>query len=145
MLLEVLACGSISTSNTLRPAAARYVARLIAVVVFPTPPFWLAIANTLDTDCYHAFRLTMLDPMEHIYSSDFSRTAIVTNVRARSNHLQGNAVPPSGHSKAQKPSPCQARADNTEGEEGKQQCHSLQFIEAEIEGTEMIGTWREEA
>src|SRR5947207_14590587 len=31
--LLVLDCGSISTSNTLRPEAARYVARLMAVVV----------------------------------------------------------------------------------------------------------------
>src|SRR6266704_1856993 len=55
--LEVFAWGSISTSNTLRPAAARYVARLMAVVVFPTPPFWLAIAYTFDTGCYRTFPL----------------------------------------------------------------------------------------
>src|SRR5713101_5450602 len=57
MPLLVLDCGSISTSNTLRPAAARYVARLMAVVVFPTPPFWLAIAYTFDTGCYRTFPL----------------------------------------------------------------------------------------
>src|SRR5271165_3769810 len=35
-----------STSRTGRSPAARAVARLIAVVVLPTPPFWLAIART---------------------------------------------------------------------------------------------------
>src|ERR1051326_2291815 len=43
MPLVVLDWGSISTSNTRRPASARYVARLMAVVVLPTPPFWFTI------------------------------------------------------------------------------------------------------
>src|SRR5712692_3451161 len=55
MPLVVLACGSMSTSKTLRPAAARYVARLMAVVVLPTPPFWFAIAYTFDTGCFRTF------------------------------------------------------------------------------------------
>src|SRR5215831_12972894 len=38
--------GSRSTSSTWSPTAARAVARLIAVVVLPTPPFWLAMAKT---------------------------------------------------------------------------------------------------
>src|SRR5271166_4932631 len=37
-------CGSQSTSRVLTSAAAREAARLMAVVVFPTPPFWLATA-----------------------------------------------------------------------------------------------------
>src|SRR6476469_9654955 len=41
-----LPCGSRSRISTLRPAAARAVPRLIAVVVLPTPPFWLARART---------------------------------------------------------------------------------------------------
>src|SRR5690349_7398420 len=45
--VEALPWGSKSISKTLSPTAARAVARLIAVVVFPTPPFWLAIAKTL--------------------------------------------------------------------------------------------------
>ena len=36
--------GSASIASTRRSAAARLAARLTAVVVFPTPPFWLAIA-----------------------------------------------------------------------------------------------------
>ena len=44
--LVALACGSMSINNTLSlPNAARQVERLIAVVVFPTPPFWLAMAT----------------------------------------------------------------------------------------------------
>ena len=38
-----LAWGSQSTSNVSFPAVARAAARLTAVVVLPTPPFWLAI------------------------------------------------------------------------------------------------------
>src|SRR5260370_23974312 len=39
-------CGSQSTSSVLTSAAAREAARLMAVVVLPTPPFWLATAMT---------------------------------------------------------------------------------------------------
>src|ERR1035438_6675839 len=38
---EALAWGSQSTRRILRPWMARQAARLIAVVVLPTPPFWL--------------------------------------------------------------------------------------------------------
>ena len=37
-----LPCGSRSTISTCSPMAASAVARLMAVVVLPTPPFWLA-------------------------------------------------------------------------------------------------------
>src|SRR5882762_6890130 len=37
-------CGSQSTSNVFTSAAEMEEARLMAVVVFPTPPFWLATA-----------------------------------------------------------------------------------------------------
>src|SRR5271157_239167 len=39
-------CGSQSTSSVLTSAAASEAARLMAVVVLPTPPFWLATAIT---------------------------------------------------------------------------------------------------
>src|SRR5687768_2693302 len=39
-----LACGSASTNNVLCSKAAKLAARLIAVVVLPTPPFWFATA-----------------------------------------------------------------------------------------------------
>src|ERR1700687_4443174 len=39
-------CGSQSTRSVLTSAAAREAARLMAVVVLPTPPFWLATAMT---------------------------------------------------------------------------------------------------
>ena len=39
-------CGSQSTSSVFTSAAAKDEARLMAVVVLPTPPFWLATAMT---------------------------------------------------------------------------------------------------
>src|ERR1700680_4819917 len=44
--LVVLPCGSMSTSRTRRPISASAAPRLTAVVLFPTPPFWLTIAMT---------------------------------------------------------------------------------------------------
>src|SRR3981189_2314909 len=44
--VEALPCGSRSMISTCSPIAASAVPRLIAVVVLPTPPFWLAIAIT---------------------------------------------------------------------------------------------------
>src|SRR5690606_2443337 len=44
--VEALPCGSMSTISTFSPIAARAVPRLIAVVVLPTPPFWLETART---------------------------------------------------------------------------------------------------
>src|SRR3974390_1914803 len=44
--VDALPCGSRSTISTRSPIAASAVPRLIAVVVLPTPPFWLAMART---------------------------------------------------------------------------------------------------
>src|SRR5262245_13977535 len=44
--VEALPCGSMSRMRTFSPMAASAVPRLIAVVVLPTPPFWLATAKT---------------------------------------------------------------------------------------------------
>src|SRR5439155_24396647 len=46
--LVELPCGSASMSSVFRSAVASEAARFTAVVVFPTPPFWLAIAITRD-------------------------------------------------------------------------------------------------
>src|ERR1700691_3544319 len=43
---ESAPCGSKSTSSTRRPCSAKAAPRLIVVVVFPTPPFWLQTATT---------------------------------------------------------------------------------------------------
>src|SRR5262245_64731330 len=43
----LLACGSRSMSSVLLPRMASAAARFTAVVVFPTPPFWLAIATII--------------------------------------------------------------------------------------------------
>ena len=45
--VEALPCGSRSTMSTRSSMAASAVPRLIAVVVLPTPPFWLASTSTL--------------------------------------------------------------------------------------------------
>src|SRR5256884_1755413 len=47
--VEALPCGSRSMISTCSPIAASAVPRLIAVVVLPTPPFWLARASTRGT------------------------------------------------------------------------------------------------
>src|ERR1043165_852928 len=47
--VDALPCGSRSTTSTFSPMAASAVPRLIAVVVLPTPPFWLARARTRGT------------------------------------------------------------------------------------------------
>ena len=56
-----LPCGSRSTSSTRRFIAVRLAARLTAVVVFPTPPFWFTIARIRVTVARHhdqvAFRI----------------------------------------------------------------------------------------
>src|SRR3546814_6580881 len=46
MPVEALPWGSTSTISTDLPQAASAVARLMAGVVLPSPPFWLAIART---------------------------------------------------------------------------------------------------
>src|SRR6185437_13000769 len=43
--VEAWPCGSESSSSTRSPTAASAVPRLMAVVVLPTPPFWLAMAR----------------------------------------------------------------------------------------------------
>ena len=48
--VEAFPWGSKSINRTFSPTAARAVARLMAVVVLPTPPFWLAIAKTLGAE-----------------------------------------------------------------------------------------------
>src|ERR1700685_3131305 len=45
--VEALPCGSRSMIRTSSPIAASAVPRLIAVVVLPTPPFWLATTRIL--------------------------------------------------------------------------------------------------
>src|SRR5262245_26639341 len=45
--IVLLACGSRSMSSVRLPRRASAAAKLMAVVVFPTPPFWLAIATII--------------------------------------------------------------------------------------------------
>src|SRR5579863_5023827 len=48
--MVALPWGSRSTSSTRRLVAARDAARLMAVVVLPTPPFWFVTARILPMD-----------------------------------------------------------------------------------------------
>src|SRR5262249_15093661 len=48
--VDALPCGSRSMISTCSPIAASAVPRLMAVVVLPTPPFWLARASTRNGD-----------------------------------------------------------------------------------------------
>ena len=47
--MVALPCGSKSINKTLRFVAANEAAKLTAVVVLPTPPFWFAIAIIFPT------------------------------------------------------------------------------------------------
>src|SRR4051812_41557493 len=46
--IVLLACGSRSTSRVGLPRSESAAARLMAVGVFPTPPFWLAVATIIE-------------------------------------------------------------------------------------------------
>lgn len=48
MALVALACGSRSMRSVWIFFSARAAARLTAVVVLPTPPFWLAMVKTME-------------------------------------------------------------------------------------------------
>src|SRR5262252_1215735 len=53
--VDALPCGSRSTTSTWVPWRARHAARFTAVVVLPTPPFWLAMVITRhDGGCGHS-------------------------------------------------------------------------------------------
>jgi hypothetical protein len=45
--MELLDCGSMSINSVRLPRMARAAAKLMAVVVLPTPPFWLAIETIM--------------------------------------------------------------------------------------------------
>src|SRR5690606_18693124 len=59
--MVALPWGSRSISNTRLPSAARAAARLMAVVVLPTPPFWFAMQNTFAVRVDILFFMGFLD------------------------------------------------------------------------------------
>src|ERR1700694_3853499 len=66
--MVALPCGSRSISSTRRRVAARDAARLTAVVVLPTPPFWFAMAMTRfmgDSVLHRRARAGALRPSGH--------------------------------------------------------------------------------
>src|SRR5918993_43144 len=58
--LVAFPCGSMSTTRILSPFPARYAARLMAVVLLPTPPFWFTMATIVLTAGILARRLSAL-------------------------------------------------------------------------------------
>src|SRR5512139_3721080 len=84
--MVALPCGSLSISSTLRCVAASDAARLTAVVVLPTPPFWLATAMT------RFIRAPSLpDPV--VRPAQFDQVALLGEARNRE-RVHGGDVPP---------------------------------------------------
>src|SRR5271169_749035 len=57
-------CGSQSMRSVFTSAAAKDAARLMAVVVLPTPPFWLATAMTRPINCRGARAVGRIERFE---------------------------------------------------------------------------------
>ena len=73
-----LACGSMSMSRTRKPSSASAPARLMAVVVLPTPPFWLAIAIT----CVKGITSGILGRDGAVRSAEVAKCYRAANARA---------------------------------------------------------------
>src|SRR5687767_14402927 len=67
-----LPCGSRSARRVGRPARARPAARLTAVVVLPTPPFWLTTASVLRRSFSDVSRQTDSD-RQHVAVGTFDK------------------------------------------------------------------------
>src|SRR5262245_5537424 len=76
--VDALPCGSMSTSRTRKPSSASAAATFTAVVVLPTPPFWLATAITLPIAQLHPFRKRRR-PSPHATSSPIARELVLGN------------------------------------------------------------------
>ena len=91
--LVQFACGSRSTRSTRWPRSARAAERFRAVVVLPTPPFWLAMATT--------FMRKGRELGGHTVTGD--RTACNQNRRASGNHRRRRKATRLPRQKSQKP------------------------------------------
>src|SRR5690606_971001 len=80
--MVALPCGSRSTSNTRFFCNARLAARLIAVVVLPTPPFWFAIQNTRGDFISFVIFSYLLQPYKTTLSIQFRHVQFL-NLRNR--------------------------------------------------------------
>ena len=88
-----LHCGSRSTSSVGRPAPAMQAARLTAVVVLPTPPFWLAIANVVTRD-------TLAGRGDRAGAGGARRTRAAAHGNGRRRAARSALRPPSGRLRA---------------------------------------------
>src|SRR5262245_28362486 len=73
--VDALPCGSRSTISTRSPIAASAVPRLMAVVVLPTPPFWLASAR-MRGEVAVITTLSMQSVVAPLERADFNNTAL---------------------------------------------------------------------
>src|SRR5512132_3046001 len=73
------ACGSMSTHRTRKPFSENATARLSAVVVFATPPFWFANAMTLG----FCSALSMSAPYSPVHGQSPSRAGMTSRARGR--------------------------------------------------------------
>src|SRR6266487_1421583 len=114
--LVELPCGSASISSVFRSAVASEAARFTAVVVFPTPPFWFAIAIT--RDIINRYRI-----MSYV-SSEFRRveyTSVSRETKERKFHVKlqqtrlGNTPTPPRRLKHQVVEVARSHAGNPRG------------------------------
>src|SRR5579862_4819417 len=89
--MVALPCGSRSMSRTRRLVAAREAARLTAVVVLPTPPFWFAMAMTrfMGDSVLHCHARKGAD---FTGARAFSGDQLVSESEALARHLVGHRV-----------------------------------------------------
>src|SRR5271154_1319518 len=88
-------CGSQSTSSVLTSAAASEAARLMAVVVLPTPPFWLATAMTRPMACLVCvLRVRICELQGEINARVLCKTGRVFHVKHSFVCTHGGAHPP---------------------------------------------------
>ena len=69
--LVIFPCGSKSIANTFFLLSAKQAARLIAVVVFPTPPFWFAIAIILPILVFFSLIIILPNCSFSLYHSSY--------------------------------------------------------------------------
>src|SRR6059058_6319826 len=103
--MELFPCGSRSRSSTRRPFRANAAARLTAVVVLPTPPFWFAIAMTVPM---FSCQLASLASRLSVHGlSTLSARASVHDKRRESFRVEGKGLavrsPLTGGQRAQPP------------------------------------------
>src|SRR5215472_7517407 len=74
--VDAFPCGSISITSVGSPTAAKAVPRLIAVVVLPTPPFWLATTRILGLALASFMKGKLVNLQNHAHGVAQARVAL---------------------------------------------------------------------